>query len=68
MGKRENDDDRISDIHSSSIDVDNRTIYLQEKEDSSETTGVDFRMVQTFIKNINILQSMSLTLLLFIAK
>lgn len=57
--KKSDNDDRISDVHSSSIDVDNRTIYLQEKEDSSETTGVDFRMVQTFIKNINILQSIS---------
>jgi ATP-dependent protease ClpP protease subunit len=61
MSKTSNLSDSISDIHSSNIDLENRTIYLQEKEDaSSETSGVDFRMLQGFIKNINILQNASL--------
>ena len=59
MNKKNNPSDSISDIHSSNIDVDNRIIYLQEKEDSSETNGVDFRMLQGFVKNVNILQSVS---------
>ena len=53
MNKKNNPSDSISDIHSSNIDVDNRIIYLQEKEDSSETNGVDFRMLQGFVKNVN---------------
>lgn len=52
-------EDWISDIHSSNIDVVNRVIYLQEKEDTSDAPGVDFRMVQNFVKNMNILQSQS---------
>jgi len=59
MTKRDTTD-WISDIHSTNLDVENRIIYLQEREDaSSESSGVDFRMVQNFIKNINILQSQS---------
>jgi ATP-dependent Clp protease protease subunit len=54
MSKNE---DSISDIHTSNIDVENRIIYLQEKEDTSDSPGVDFRMVQNFTKNINILQN-----------
>ena len=49
----------ISDIHTSNLDVENRIIYLQEKEDTSDSPGVDFRMVQNFTKNINILQNIS---------
>ncbi len=49
----------ISEIHASNIDVENRIIYLQEKEDTSDSPGVDFRMVQNFTKNINILQNIS---------
>jgi ATP-dependent Clp protease protease subunit len=56
MSKNE---DSISDIHTSNIDVENRIIYLQEKEDTSDSPGVDFRMVQNFTKNINILQNQS---------
>lgn len=52
-------EDWISDIHSSNIDVVNRVIYLHEKEDTSDAPGVDFRMVQNFVKNMNILQSQS---------
>lgn len=61
MTKKQPQEDSISDVHSVNIDVENRIIYLQEKEDSSsETSGVDFRMVQNFFKNINILQNISL--------
>lgn len=56
MSKNE---DSISDVHTSNIDVENRIIYLQEKEDTSDSPGVDFRMVQNFTKNINILQNQS---------
>lgn len=60
MNKKDQQDDLISDIQSSNIDVENRIIYLQEREDSSsESSGVDFRMAQNFIKNINILQKLS---------
>ena len=48
-----------SDVHSYGLDVDNRIIYLQEKEDDTDTSGVDYRMAQTFMRNINILQSQS---------
>ena len=50
-------EDSISEIHSSNIDMDNRVIYLQEKEDSSESNGIDFRVAQNFVKNVNILQN-----------
>lgn len=48
-----------SDLNSDTLDVDERIIYLHEKEDTTETPGVDYRMVQTFIRNINILQRAS---------
>ena len=48
-----------SDVHSYGLDIDNRIIYLQEKEDDTDSPGVDYRMVQTFVRNINILQSAS---------
>ncbi len=60
MTKKFQQEDTISDIHSTNIDVENRIIYLQETDDQGETSGVDFRMVQNFIKNINILQLQSL--------
>tara|TARA_R100000664_G_scaffold1884_1_gene4885 strand:+ start:8083 stop:8718 length:636 start_codon:yes stop_codon:yes gene_type:complete len=56
---KQHQEDSISDIHASNIDVNRRIIYLQEKEDASESSGVDFRMVQDFVKNINILQFQS---------
>lgn len=59
MTKQHQEEISISDIHSSNIDVNRRIIYLQEKEDASESSGVDFRMVQDFVKNINILQFQS---------
>lgn len=60
MNKKDQQEDSISEIQSSNIDVENRIIYLQEREDSSsESSGVDFRMAQNFIKNINILQKLS---------
>ncbi len=46
----------ISDIHLHNLDVERRRIYLQEKDDSGENPGVDYRMYQTFIKNLHILQ------------
>ena len=48
-----------SDVHSYGLDADNRIIYLQEKEDETDSPGVDYRMAQTFVRNINILQSAS---------
>lgn len=60
MTKKHQQEDSISDIHTSNIDVENRIIYLQEREDtSSDSSGVDFRMLQNFVKNINILQNLS---------
>jgi ATP-dependent Clp protease protease subunit len=47
--------DSISDIHSNNIDFINRVIFLQEKDDTEVSSGIDFRMAQNFIKNINIL-------------
>jgi ATP-dependent Clp protease protease subunit len=48
-----------SDLNSDTLDVENRIIYLNEKDDTVETPGVDYRMAQTFIKNINSLQNIS---------
>lgn len=48
-----------SDLNSETLDVENRIIYLNEKDDTVETPGVDYRMAQTFIKNINSLQNIS---------
>lgn len=60
MIKKDQQTDSISDIHSLNVDTDNRIIYLQEREDSSsDSSGVDFRMAQTLIKNINVLQKLS---------
>jgi len=60
MIKKDQQTDSISDIHSLNVDMDNRIIYLQEREDSSsDSSGVDFRMAQTLIKNINVLQKLS---------
>jgi ATP-dependent protease ClpP protease subunit len=47
-------------VHLLNIDINSRVIYLQEREDSSsDSAGIDFRMAQNFVKNINILQKMS---------
>ena len=58
MKKSNDENDRISDIHTYSIDIENREIFLQEKEET-ESPGVDYRMLQTFIKNMRILESES---------
>jgi ATP-dependent Clp protease protease subunit len=55
MTKRDTTD-WISDIHTNGLDVSNRVIYLTEKEDVSDNTGVDYRMLQNFVKNIKILE------------
>ncbi len=50
--------DRIGDIHSYGLDEKNREIFLQNKEET-ENPGVDYRMSQTFLKNIRILEQNS---------
>ena len=47
--------DRLGDIHSYGLDVKNREIFLQNKEEA-ENPGVDYRMSQTFLKNITVLE------------
>ena len=47
--------DSVGEIHNYGIDVKNKKIYLQEKDDSGESPGVDYRMYQTFLKNLHIL-------------
>ena len=49
--------DTIGEIHTYGVDVKNREIYINEYDDSGETAGVDHRMVQNFIKNINFLKN-----------
>jgi ATP-dependent protease ClpP protease subunit len=49
--------DSIGEIHNYGIDVKNREIYINEYDDSGESAGVDHRMVQNFIKNINFLKN-----------
>lgn len=51
--------DTIGEIHSYGIDVKNREIYINEYDDSGESAGVDHRMLQNFIKNINALKNIS---------
>ena len=51
--------DSVGEIHSYNVDVKNREIYINEFDDSGETGGVDHRMLQNFIKNINILKNIS---------
>jgi ATP-dependent Clp protease protease subunit len=51
--------DSIGEIHNYGIDVKNREIYINEYDDSGETGGVDHRMFQNFIKNINFLKLQS---------
>lgn len=53
MGKIE------ADLSSDTLDAESRVIYIQEREDSTETPGVDYRMSQTFVKNINTLEKIS---------
>ena len=48
--------DSIGEIHNYGVDVKNREIYINEYDDSGEPAGVDHRMVQNFIKNINFLK------------
>ena len=45
--------DTIGEIHTYGVDVKNREVYINEYDDSGETAGVDHRMVQNFVKNIN---------------
>lgn len=51
--------DLIGEIHNYGIDVKNREIYINEFDDSGESAGVDHRMLQNFIKNINFLKNQS---------
>lgn len=52
--------DIVSEIHIYGIDVKKKEIYLNEFDDSGESAGVDHRMLQNFIKNINILNSLNM--------
>jgi len=47
--------DRAGDIHSYGLDIKNREIFLQNKEEV-ENPGVDYRMSQNFLKNVRILE------------
>lgn len=47
--------DSVSEVHNYNIDVKNRYIYINEFDDGGESAGVDHRMLQNFIKNINLL-------------
>jgi len=49
--------DIVGEIHNYGIDVKNREIYINEYDDSGESAGIDHRMLQTFIKNINLLKN-----------
>jgi ATP-dependent protease ClpP protease subunit len=51
-----NQRDTVSELHLYGIDVKNREIYINEFDDSGESGGVDHRMVQNFVKNINFLK------------
>ena len=51
--------DSVGEIHAYNLDVKNREIYINEFDDSGESAGVDHRMLQNFIKNINILKNLS---------
>lgn len=52
--------DTISDIHTYSIDVKNREIYLHSYiANSEEDPGVDYKMATNFYKNIRLLDSIS---------
>ena len=51
--------DIVSEIHNYAIDVKHREIYINEFDDAGETAGVDHRMLQNFLKNINILKNLS---------
>lgn len=51
--------DTIGEIHNYGIDVKNREIYISEFDDSGESAGVDHRMLQMFIKNMNILTNIN---------
>ena len=50
---------QCGEIHAYNLDVKNREIYINEFDDSGESAGVDHRMLQNFIKNINILKNLS---------
>ena len=47
--------DSVSEVHNYNVDVKNRHVYINEFDDSGESAGVDHRMLQNFIKNINLL-------------
>jgi len=51
--------DTVNEVHSYNIDVKNREIYLNEFDDSGDRGGVDHRMLQNFVKNINILKNLN---------
>jgi len=53
--------DQVKDIHDYNVDINNRLIFLHNHTSSIDDSnaGVDHRMVATFIKNIQILDSAS---------
>ncbi len=55
--KMHNQRDTIGEIHNYGIDIENREIYVNEYDDSGESAGIDHRMLQNFIKNLNFLKN-----------
>lgn len=51
-------DESLDRIHSNSIDVKNRTVYVHSGFDYEES-GVDFKMATTLVKNLDYLNSIS---------
>ena len=52
----------LGDIHAHGINIQNREIYLHgyyDKSEEAEELGVEYRMATTFVKNINLLQSIN---------
>mgnify|MGYP000339029825 CR=1 FL=1 len=56
------DYDIVEKIHDYCIDLTNRTIYLHGSQKSDEDSGVDFKMSNAFLKNINVLESSPATI------
>tara|TARA_R110000751_G_scaffold71196_3_gene143974 strand:- start:925 stop:1557 length:633 start_codon:yes stop_codon:yes gene_type:complete len=50
---------RLSEVHDYGIDIENRELYLQNREDGAENHGVDHRMSQQFLRNLHLLESIS---------
>jgi len=51
--------DIVGEVHNYGLDLKNREIYMGDFGDAGESAGVEHRMFQTFIKNINILKNVS---------